>query len=146
MTSSRGARVTAAVLRCFIGLVLLATGAGKVLDLRGFAEVLRSYEAVPDSWLPPLAAAVPAVELLLGLWLVSGRRLAAASLVSCAVHLAYAAWSAAALLRGLRLSNCGCFGVFWARPLTGLTVAEDLGLAGLSLAVFACARRLREAP
>ena len=99
-------------------------GGGKLLDVPGFADVLRSYRALPEGLVPPLSLAVPLAELALGAWLLSGPRLAAASLVSAAMHVVYAAWSAAGLARGLRLENCGCFGVFLARPLTGWTVLE----------------------
>jgi hypothetical protein len=56
------------------------------------------------------------------------------------MHLLYAAWSAA-VLRGLKLANCGCFGVSFARPLGWSTVVEDGGMTVLSLALYALARR-----
>jgi uncharacterized membrane protein YphA (DoxX/SURF4 family) len=128
-------------LRLFIGLVLLSTGVGKLLDVPGFARVLATYDVLPDGLLPPLALAVPLAELAVAAWLFSGRRLPGAGAASAAMHLAYAAWSAAALWRGLRLDNCGCFGVFLARPLGWRTVAEDLVMTGLSVALVALARR-----
>ena len=64
-----------------------------------------------------------------------------AAAASAAMHLAYTVWSAAAILRGLRLADCGCFGVFLARPLVWRTVAEDLVMTGLSVALVALARR-----
>ena len=140
--TARAAMLSARALRVFIGLVLLATGVGKLLDVRGFAGILRSYEMLPEPWIPFAAVAVAVTEVLLAFWLFSGRRLAAASLASCAMHVSYAAWSTVGLMRGLRLSNCGCFGVFLARPLTGRTVAEDLAMTVLSVTLFVCARRL----
>lgn len=128
-------------LRVFIGLVLLATALGKLLDVPGFSRVLATYEVLPESLLTPLAAAVPLAELALAVWLFSGRRILGAAAASGAMHLVYAAWSAAAILRGLKLANCGCFGVFLARPLGWSTVAEDLVMTGLSVALVALARR-----
>ena len=128
-------------LRLFVGLVLLATAAGKLLDVEGFARVLGTYEAFPEGSLPPLAVAVPLVELGLALWLFSGRNRAAAAAAAVGLHAAYAGWAAATLLRGLRLANCGCFGVFFPRPLTWRTVVEDLAMAGASAWLFAIARR-----
>jgi len=133
------------VLRFVIGLVLLATGAGKLLDLRGFAGVLRTYEAFPEGALLPLALAIPLVELAIALWLFSGRRLAGAAIAAVAIHAAYAGWSAVSLIRGLKLSNCGCFGVFLARPLDWATVVEDLVMAGLSVWLLAAARKAQRA-
>ena len=139
----RAAFRLAAVLRCVIALVLVATSLGKLLDLAGFAAVLRSYEALPGSVIGPMAAAVPLAELVLAAWLLSGRRLPVASLVSVALHLLYAAWAAIGILRGLRLANCGCFGVFFARPLTWRTVLEDGVMAALSAGLFLAAMRSR---
>ncbi len=135
MTPVFPARASAA-LRAFIGLVLLATGAGKLLDVGGFADVLRSYQVLPEGLVGPLSVGVPVAEILVAAWLFSGFGLAAASLASAALHLVYAAWSASGLARGLALENCGCFGVFLARPLTWKTVAEDLVMVALSLWLF----------
>jgi hypothetical protein len=41
----------------------------------------------------------------------------------------------------LKLSNCGCFGVFLARPLDWGTVVEDGVMAALSAALLLLARR-----
>lgn len=129
------------VLRGFIGLVLLATGAGKLLDVRGFARILGSYRVLPEESLLPLALAIPIAELALAIWLFSGRRLAGAALISSAMHLLYAGWSAGGVTRGLELPNCGCFGIFLARPLGWSTVAEDIVMVGLSLWLLTLARR-----
>lgn len=132
---------TALALRLFLGLVLLATAAGKLLDIRGFARILGTYQLLPEPALLPLAFAVALVELGLGIWLFSGRRLVAAAGAALSLHAVYAVWAAATLLRGLRLPNCGCFGVFFPRPLGWRTVAEDLVMAGLSAWLLLLARR-----
>lgn len=131
-------------LRLFLGLVLLATAVGKLADVRGFAGVLRAYEAFPEASLVALAAAIPIAELALALWLFSGRGLEGAALAAFVLHVVYAAWAALSLARGLRLENCGCFGVFLARPLGWRTVTEDLVLAAASAALLALA--VRRAP
>lgn len=133
-------RAIQAALRLIIGLVLFATAVAKLLDVAGFTRILRSYQALPDASLPAAGLVIPIGELTLSIWLLSGRRLAVSALASAALHLAYAAWSAAGVLRGLRLSNCGCFGVFLARPLGWSTVAEDAVLVAMSLLLMALAR------
>src|SRR6266542_1246722 len=55
-------------LRFFIAAVLLATAAGKLLDIHGFATVLDSYGAVAEWALLPLAVGIPLLELAVGLW------------------------------------------------------------------------------
>lgn len=71
----------------------------------------------------------------LSVWLFSGFRLRHAGMASAALHAVFIAWAVAALVRGLDIPNCGCFGVFWARPLNFATVAEGPVLLLLSLAV-----------
>ena len=100
-----------------IGGLVLAAGVGKALDLAGFVPVLASYRLVPPAGLWPAAVGVTAAEVLIGLWVLSGRALGLAALAATAMHLGYAAIMATALARGLDLANCGCFGVFLARPL-----------------------------
>ncbi len=114
-----------------IALILFATAVGKFLDVPGFARVLGTYKAFPDSLLFPLAALILFSELALAVWLVVGRRPFGAAVAALAMHLAYAAWSASAILRGLHLANCGCFGVFLPRRLGWSTVVEDLVLSAL---------------
>jgi hypothetical protein len=130
-------RAVRTVLRFGIAALLLATAAGKLLSIPGFARVLATYRALPEPSLLPIAAAISLAELLLAAWLFSGRRLRAAALASAGVHLAYAAAAAATLARGIDVPNCGCFGVFLARPLTYATFFEDAGLAVASLALAA---------
>jgi methylamine utilization protein MauE len=141
VTASRAPRALAAFLRYGIAAILLVSAVAKFLDVAGFARILAQYRSFPEAALLPLAVAIPAVELLLALWLFSGRRLAAAALVSSALHAAYAAWSAASVLRGLRLPNCGCFGVFLPRRLSWSTVVEDLVLVAASLGLYGLVRR-----
>ena len=133
-------------LRFAIGAILLVSAGGKLLDIAGFAGVLKTYAAFPDAILLPLSLAIPLAELALALWLFSGQFLAAAAAASVVMHFLYAAWSAISVLRGLRLSNCGCFGVFWPRPLGWTTVLEDLVLMAASLALAILARKRSSSP
>lgn len=129
-------RRLAGILRYAIGLVLLAAAAGKLADVRGFAAVLETYRAFPAGALLALALGIPLAELGLAIWLLSGRRLAVAAAGSAGMHAVYAGWSAASIARGVEIPNCGCFGVFLARPLTGMTVVEDIVMTALSVALF----------
>lgn len=140
---ARSAAPLSTALRWFIGLVLLATSVGKLLDIPGFADVLRAYRALPGGLVEPLAVIVALTELGLAVWLFSGRALAAASLASAAMHLGYGAWASSGLARGLRLENCGCFGAFLARPLSWRTVIEDAFMTALSLWLLRIAVGLR---
>lgn len=129
-----------------IALILLVTGLGKLLDVPGFVQVLATYQALPAWLLTPAAVVLVLVELWLAVWLLTGKRLAYAALASVALHGALTGWSLVALLRGLNVPNCGCFGVVWARPLGWRTVAEDLFLVGISWALYVLTRRGERRP
>jgi hypothetical protein len=133
-------------LRFALGGILLVSAAGKLVDIPGFMAVLKTYKAFPDSILLLLALGVPLAELAIALWLFSGRFLAAAALTSVVMHFLYAVWAAVSVLRGLRLANCGCFGVFWPRALDWSTVAQDLVMMAASFALLVLARRPSRSP
>lgn len=127
-------------LRGFFAVLMLATAVGKLLDMPGFYAVLRTYQALPEVLIVPSAWAITALELVLAAWLVVGRWLKLAALAVVATHTMYLAWITTAWLRGLQLDNCGCFGVFLARPLTAQTIVEDLVLLLAAVALLLAAR------
>jgi uncharacterized membrane protein YphA (DoxX/SURF4 family) len=142
-TPSRSiARVTLReLLQVALGLLMLATGAGKALDLAGFVAVLRTYEfALASDLLWPLAVAITVTELALGLWLLDGRALRAAALATAAVNAGYAIVLSDALLRGLQLANCGCFGVYFASPLRWQSPLESAVASAAALLLYSRSR------
>lgn len=124
-------------LRICLGAGILGAGAGKALDVRGFVGVMRTYElGVPEAALWPAAVGVTLFELWLGCWILLGHRLRVAALLSVAMHFGYLVLLTATLGRGLELDNCGCFGVFLARPLEWYTPLEDVVLVAASYGLF----------
>lgn len=120
--------------RYFLGLLFVSTAIGKLLDNRGFAHVIDTYQlGIPNNALLGLALLISLVELLIGINILRGRALSSSVLATLGFHLGYASLAFVTLLRGISLSNCGCFGVFLARSLKWPTVGEDLVLAGISL-------------
>ena len=118
-------------LQILIGGIIFGSALGKALDLPGFADVLETYKAFPDSSLFTVAFAVTGFEFLLGAWILSGWRLSASALIAAVMNTVYAGWMTITLFRGLKLTNCGCFGVFFPRPLTPLSPIEDLVMVAL---------------
>jgi uncharacterized membrane protein YphA (DoxX/SURF4 family) len=129
-------------LQLFVSSILLASALGKSLDLPGFVGVLKTYQAFPDPILWPLALAVTGFEFVLGAWLLSGWRLRTGALVALGLNAGYAVWMAVSFARGLKLTNCGCFGVFFPQPLRWYSPLEDLVLVGMCYALsrYATAR------
>lgn len=116
----------------------LATAGAKLLDLRGFAAVLADYRMAPTALLLPLAVAAVVLEVAIGVGLLLPSRRRLAALAAAAMAGLYAVVLSATLARGIPLSNCGCFGVYLARPLTLFSPLEDVALL---LAALLVARR-----
>lgn len=133
--------IWARVLRWLFAALLLATAVGKALDMPGFIGVVDSYRVLPGWLLAPSAWALMLTEFVVFAMLVFGRGLLAAAGLLVAMHAMYLVWLSVALLRGLQLDNCGCFGVYLARPLTPFTLVEDaLLLAAATALLLACWR------
>jgi Methylamine utilisation protein MauE len=139
--AARAAAWLAQVPRWFVGLVLIATGVGKLLDVPGFVGVLAAYDLLPTWANVALAHTLPFVELATGIALVTGRLVELAGWAAVGLHVMLLSAVFITLARGLEVANCGCFGVFLARPLTLGTAVEDGVMLALSAAVVAIARR-----
>ncbi|MGR9106881.1 MAG: MauE/DoxX family redox-associated membrane protein [Gammaproteobacteria bacterium] len=127
--------------RGFVGLVLLATGLGKLLDMAGFVTVIDAYQLVPHRVAAVLGYSLPWIELGTGTLLLAGRFLLSAASLAVALHLMMIGAVLITLNRGVQVENCGCFGVFLARPLTKITLVEDLVMLGMSLWAWFNARK-----
>ena len=123
-------------IRWFFVLLLAASSVGKLADMPGFYAVIKSYALLPEAVIPISAWALAIFELVLAIWLAMGKRINVAALIVIALHLVYLIWLAIALARGLDIPNCGCFGVFWARPLTWFTPVEDFILLALATVMW----------
>lgn len=129
------------IIQYFIALVLLSTAIGKLLDIQGFAHVIESFEIFSGWITAPIGLAMSLTELGLAIWLFSGKKLAYAALAAGALHGIFIVWLLIAMVRGLEIVNCGCFGVFWARPLDWITIAEDTFMLAISVLLYFIVKR-----
>ena len=119
--------------RVFVGLILLATGTGKLLDMAGFVSVLDAYQLMPH-WLSILLAySLPFIELFTGLSLLISKKPIIGAWVAVVLHTLMLIVVTFTFYRGISIENCGCFGVFLARPLTLQTLFEDLLMLVMSI-------------
>lgn len=116
-----------------LAAVHAATALGKLLDLPGFAAVLGTYQVLPAALLWPAAILVMLAELAIAAGLLLARLRAMAALAAAGLAALNGLVLTATLLRGIDLPNCGCFGVFLARPLSVVSPLEDLLLLALAL-------------
>ncbi len=121
------------VLRLWFVLLLAGSGLAKLINMPGFYPVVASYQVLPAAVIVPAAWLLALLEVLLAIWLATRWQARWAALLVVNLHLLYWFWLLAALLRGLKLDNCGCFGAYWARPLTWYSLLEDGVLLLLAL-------------
>ena len=131
------------LIRGLFVVLLLASAAGKLLDMSGFFLVVARYDVLPVNAIPGLSWLLTLTELGLGIWLALAPapvQLAWAATAVVSLHLVYMTWLGLAFTRGLNIQNCGCFGVFFPRPLTMQTLLEDSVLLALAVVLVWGAR------
>lgn len=138
-----------------VGGVFLYACYEKILDPRAFAAIVYRYQVIGPSqsigFLPAnlMAVALPWVELVVALVLISGfwRREAAA--VAGALLVMFLAAVGIATAKGIDLANCGCFSVaeHGGRAVGLQLVLGDLALlAACAVLAFVPVRRSQPAP
>ena len=126
--------------RIFFTLLMLASATGKLLDMPGFYAIVATYHMLPTALIPPAAWALTLFELLLGLVLLTPLWRRAVPWLP-PLHVFYLIGLGQALWRGLNIPNCGCFGVFLARPLSWQSIWEDIALLAFALAFYLTSRK-----
>lgn len=123
--------------RVFVGLLLIATGIAKILDIPGFAKVLAHYQIFHGMFMYNLVAyTLPFIEIIIGLSLLLAWQTKWGALAAIVLHLGFIVILTVTIFRGIHLDNCGCFGVYFARPLSWKSVIEDVVMLGLSVAAW----------
>jgi uncharacterized membrane protein YphA (DoxX/SURF4 family) len=122
--------------RLVVGGVWLAAGLLKVSDGAASVRAVRAYQLLPESVVPTVGHALPALEIVIGLALVAGALTRAAAVGSSLLFVAFIIGISSAWARGLQI-ECGCFGGggFDADATSKYPweIARDAGLLLLSL-------------
>lgn len=134
------------VLAWGLGITYFTTGFAKSLDIRGFREVLRSYDLYPDWSLWIIATGMPYLELFLAFAFLTGRHLWLAGIGGSFL---IAGGGAITLFYQLSrddfyLPNCGCWGVFFANPLKWYTPWEDVLMVAMTVGVMVMLNQRRK--
>jgi uncharacterized membrane protein YphA (DoxX/SURF4 family) len=95
--------------RLVVGGVWLVAGLVKVSDGAESVRAVRAYRILPESIVPTVGHALPALEIVVGLALVAGALTRGAAVVSALLQVAFIVGIASAWARGLQI-ECGCFG------------------------------------
>ena len=124
--------------RLGLGGVFLWAGLTKVTAIQEVTLAVDSYDVLPDALVRSVAAALPWLEIALGLFLVLGLFVRFAAVGSATLLLVFLAGMAQAKARGLAI-DCGCFGA--GGPGQGVSWVDLLRDAGfLAVAGFLIAR------
>ncbi len=120
----------------FMGGFFLAFSFFKLLDLQGFADNYRSYDAVAKR-LPAYGYVYPFIELLLGIAYVTAFQPFATNLVTLAVMSVSSIGVIQSLLNKRKI-RCACLGTVFNLPMSTVTLVEDgLMVAMAAFAIFA---------
>ncbi|MBI3454428.1 MAG: DoxX family membrane protein [Candidatus Rokubacteria bacterium] len=95
--------------RALLGTVFLAAGIPKSLDHQAFVVAVDAYALLPRAVVPPFAAALPWLEIAIGLFLLVGLFVRVAGAASAGLAAMFIVALAQAKVRGLAI-DCGCFG------------------------------------
>ena len=122
--------------RLVVGGVWLAAGLLKVSDGAASVRAVRAFRLLPESVVPTVGHALPALEIVVGLALVLGVLTRGTAVVSSLLQVAFIIGIASAWARGLEIKCC-CFGNGGADPNAASQypweIARDTGLLLLSL-------------
>ena len=95
-------------LRFILGLIFIWAGWGKVLDPRGFVQIIENYKLLPPFLIDPFALILPWVEILSGIALVSGHLIKGSAMIINILMLVFIFAIGISMFRGLDI-HCGCF-------------------------------------
>ena len=115
--------------RIVLGVIFLYAGVTKIANPLAFADSVATFKLLPPQLLNVVALSLPPLEVLLGLMLVAGVQVRAASLGLVMLSIVFGIALGQALARGL-VVDCGCFGS--GQPSAWKTWAS-FGRAGLLL-------------
>lgn len=99
------------IIRLLIGSLLLASGIQKAISpYQNFLYVIQGYQMLPSQLEMATAIILPWIELIVGLFMVLGLWLPWALKATGLLFAMFIVVVGQALLRGLPLDQCGCFG------------------------------------
>ena len=122
------------LLRLTLGGLLLLAAITKLTDRAAFQTAVAEYKLLPHTLERPFAAALPVVELTLGVLLLAGLGTAIAAWVAVPVFLTFSIAIGVNMARGREL-DCHCFGSVQSEPIGWPALIRSSALVVASLIV-----------
>lgn len=129
MIAAQAIGVAGAAAGIGVGLVFLGAGLSKLRSRRVFPGVVANYQLVHEALVAPVAVILPILEVVIGLALIAGLRVAA--IPAGVLLLAFAAAMAINIGRGRSHIDCGCGRSELRQPLSRALALRNLVLAAL---------------
>ncbi|VHO01424.1 hypothetical protein LC603019_01352 [Lawsonella clevelandensis] len=95
--------------RLALAAIWIVSGSLKASDMMETRVAVRAYQVLPDWAVPSVAFMLPALEILLGIFLLLGIKNQWMAIVSAVVFAVFIVMIVQAWARGLQI-DCGCFG------------------------------------
>jgi putative oxidoreductase len=108
------------IIRLFLGLLFIYSGIFKVIDLENFSRIMFRYDIAPEILVPYGTIFFSFLELILGVLLLTGYKIKAASLVSMVLMLFFIIIISINIYRENSF-DCGCF------ELNRFGIKEEIG-------------------
>ena len=117
------------ILRVVIGSIFIVSGLGKLLGpYQNFLYALQAYQVLP-SWAEVLTAQIfPLIELIIGLFVLLGLWTSWSLRGASVLFGAFVVVVGQALIRGLPIESCGCFGEWVHLKLQTIIVMDSVSL------------------
>ncbi len=97
------------VVRLTLGVVAGWAGIAKMLDLPTSVRAVRAFQLLPEAIVPAVGYALPMVEIILAILLITGLITRYAAIVNGLIMLGFIFGISWAWAKGLNI-DCGCFG------------------------------------
>lgn len=133
LDSPRG-RVLVLALRFVVAAVFLVAALPKIADPATFATDIDNYRMVPDALIGPMSVALPLLEALVGVALITGIHARGAAIVASFMLVAFAIGMVQAIVRNIDL-DCGCFGHVVETRVSWLSVTRNVALTIASFVI-----------
>ncbi|MCI0448854.1 MAG: DoxX family membrane protein [Chlorobi bacterium] len=96
--------------RIILGAIFVYASLEKIANPQAFADIINNYRVLPVQLVNPLAVFLPWLELITGLFLMTGKWVKGSLLIYSTLLVIFIIALSQALIRGLDIS-CGCFSV-----------------------------------
>ncbi|MEM4282605.1 MAG: MauE/DoxX family redox-associated membrane protein [Candidatus Woesearchaeota archaeon] len=114
------------VARLLLGFIFFFSAVLKIPDLKGFSRIVMKYGILPFPLARLSAHILPFAEMTVGILLLTGIGLRIVAIASFFLMLINTFFVFTALVRKIKMENCGCYGTAIKVPLSWSKLFENI--------------------